>query len=56
MNWTLLPPQIPWGSHGFLLKVANVELGLVDEVIREVPGPDLLRPRSSEDAHVGLGI
>ena len=29
---------------------------LADEVMGAVPGPDLLRPRSSEDVHVGSGI
>ena len=56
MNWTPLPPEIPWRSHGFLPRVAGVELELADEVMGAVPGPDLLRPRSNEDVHVGSGI
>ena len=55
-RWTPLPPQIPRRSHGFLLRVAGVELELADEVIGAVLGPDLLRPRSGKDVHVGLGI
>ena len=29
---------------------------MADEVMGAAPGPDLLRPQSDEDAHVGLGI
>ena len=50
------PPQIPWRSHGFLLRVAGVELELADEVMGAVPDPDLLRPRSGEDVHVESGV
>ena len=31
-------------------------MGLADEVMGAMPSPDLLRPRSGEDVHVGLGI
>ena len=47
---------MPRRSPGFLLRVAGVELELADEVMGAVPGPDLLRPRSGEDVHVGSGI
>ena len=47
-----LPPQIPRRSLGFIPRVAGVELELDDEVMGELPGPDLLWPRSSEDVHV----
>ena len=50
------PPQIPWRSHGFLPRVAGVELELADEAMGAVPSPDLLRPRSGEDVHVGSSI
>ena len=55
-SWTPLPSQIPWRSPGFLPRVAGVELGLADEIMRAVPSPDLLRPRSGEDVHFELGI
>ena len=29
---------------------------LADEVMEAVPSPDLLRPRSDEDVHIGPGI
>ena len=54
-SWTPLPSQIPRRSHGFLPRVAGVELELADKVMGAVPGPDLLRPRSGEDDHVGSG-
>ena len=41
---TPLPLQIPRRSHGFLLRIVGVELGLVDKVMGVVPGPDLLSP------------
>ena len=50
------PPQIPRRSHGFPPRVAGVELELVDGVMEAVPGPDLMRPQSSEDVHVESGI
>ena len=56
MRWTPFPPQIPRRSPGFLPRVVGVELELADEVMGAVPGPDLLRPRSGENVHVGLGI
>ena len=41
-----------WRSHGFLPRAVSVELGLADEVVVAAPGPDLLKPRNDEDAHV----
>ena len=31
-------------------------MGLADEVVEEVPGSDLLKPRNGGDVHIGLGI
>ena len=55
-NWIPLPPQIPRRSLEFLPRVVSVELELADEVMGAVPGPDLLKPRSGKDVHIGLGI
>ena len=56
LSYTPFLPQIPRRSHGFLPRVVDVELGLTDEVMGAVPGPDFLRPRSGKDVHVGSGI
>ena len=50
------PRKSPRRSHGFLLRVVGVKLELADEVMGAVLSPDLLRPRSGEDVHVGSGI
>ena len=47
---------MPWRSHGFLPRVAGVKLELADEVMRAMPSPNLLRPRSDEDVLIGAGI
>ena len=56
LSWIPRPLQILWRSHGSLPRAVGAELGLADEVVVVVaPGPDLLKPRNDEDAHVGSG-
>ena len=51
-----LPTDFLSLGRGSIIGVAGVELVLADEVMGAVPGPDLLRPRSDVDVHVGSGI
>ena len=53
LSWTPHLLQILLRSHGSLPRVVGAELGLVVEVMVAASGPDLLRPHSGEDAHVG---
>ena len=45
VDWTLRLLQTLQRLHGYLLEAADVELGLVDEVVVAGLAPALLRPR-----------
>ena len=56
VSWTLHLLQTLRRTHGFLLKMADAELGLADEVVVAGLVPALLSPRNGRDAHIESSI